>query len=79
MQLASNTRPKRDAEHGPREASPRRIVAMKDSVASANILLYMFAEDVVVEEITDIVVRIAIEVAARQQGQRQPQFLSLSD
>ena len=52
---------------------------MKDSVASANILLYIFAEDVVVEEITDIVVRIAIEVAARQQGQRQPQFLSLSD
>ena len=79
MQLASNTRPKRDAEHRPCEASPRWIATMEDSVASANVVLYIFAEDVIVDEITDVVVRIAIEVAARQQGQRQPQFLSLSD
>ena len=52
---------------------------MKDSMASANILLNIFAEDVIVEQITKVVVRIAIEVAATQKGQRQPQSLSLSD
>lgn len=64
VQLASNTSPKRDAKHSPCKAGPCRIVAMKDAVACAKTVVYIFAEDVVMEEIADVVSRVAIKVAA---------------
>ena len=64
MQLASDSSPKAYAKHRPRKVSPSRVVAVKDPVPSADPVLDVFAEDIIVDEIAYVVIRIGVEVAA---------------
>ena len=64
MQLAGDSSPKAYTKHRPRKVSPSCVVAVKDPVPSADPVLDVFAEDIVVDEIAHVVIWIGVEVAA---------------